>query len=115
MNGNGLGPWLSVVSYSESLISTAGAVLIGQTARMIGLDRALSKMLAPRWAWWAIHDPGKIVADRDRGRAGRGLETEHPGQGSEEEQPSGKLFGSHGFAAYRQDLPPRQPPTLHRG
>ena len=73
MNGNGLGPWLSVVSYSESLISTAGAVLIGQTARMIGLDRALSKMLAPRWAWWAIHDPGKIVADRDRGRAGRGL------------------------------------------
>ena len=62
MNGNGLGPWLSVVSYSESLISTAGAVLIGQTARMIGLDRALSKMLAPRWAWWAIHDPGKIVA-----------------------------------------------------
>ena len=53
MNGNGLGPWLSVVSYSESLISTAGAVLIGQTARVIGLDRALSKMLAPRRARWA--------------------------------------------------------------
>ena len=62
-NGNGLGPWLSVVSYSESLISTAGAVLIGQTARVIGLDRALSKMLAPRRARWGIHDPGKIVAD----------------------------------------------------
>jgi Transposase DDE domain group 1 len=63
VNGNRLGPWLSVVSYSESLISTAGAVLLGQTARVIGLDRALSKMLAPWRARWAIHDPGKIVAD----------------------------------------------------
>ena len=63
MNGNRLGPWLSVVSGSESLISTAGAVLLGQTARVIGLDRALSKMLVPWRAPLAIHDPGNIVAD----------------------------------------------------
>jgi hypothetical protein len=63
VNGNRLGPWLSVVSGSESLISTAGAVLLGQTARVIGLDRALSKMLVPWRAPLAIHDPGSIVAD----------------------------------------------------
>ena len=63
----------------------------------------------------AVNDLGEPCAGEPHARFdGRGLETEHPGQGSEEEQPSGKLFGSHGFAAYRQDLPPRQPPTLHR-
>jgi hypothetical protein len=62
----------------------------------------------------AVNDLGEPCAGEPHARFdGRGLETEHPGQGSEEEQPSGKLFGSHGFAAYRQDLPPRQPPTLH--
>ena len=61
----------------------------------------------------AVNDLGEPCAGEPHARFdGRGLETEHPGQGSEEEQPSGKLFGSHGFAAYRQDLPPRQPPTL---
>ena len=61
-----------------------------------------------------VNDLGEPCAGEPHARFdGRGLETEHPGQGSEEEQPSGKLFGSHGFAAYRQDLAPRQPPTLH--
>jgi hypothetical protein len=61
----------------------------------------------------AVNDLGEPCAGEPHARFdGRGLETEHPGQGSEEEQPRGKLFGSHGFAAYRQDLPPRQPPTL---
>ena len=63
MNGKRLCPSLSVVAHGESLISTAGAVLLGQTARVIGLDRALSKVLAPWRAPLAIHDPGKIVAD----------------------------------------------------
>jgi hypothetical protein len=62
----------------------------------------------------AVNDLGEPCAGKPHARFdGRGLETEHPGQGREEEQPSGKPFGSHGFAAYRQDLPPRQPPTLH--
>jgi hypothetical protein len=61
----------------------------------------------------AVNDLGEPCAGEPHARFdGRGLETEHPGQGREEEQPSGKLFGSHGFAAYRQDLPPRQSPTL---
>jgi hypothetical protein len=60
-----------------------------------------------------VNDLGEPCAGEPHARFdGRGLETEHPGQGREEEQPSGKLFGSHGFAAYRQDLPPRQSPTL---
>ena len=63
MNGKRLRPALSVVAHGESLISTAGAVLMCQTARVTGLDRALSQVLA-RWrAALAIHDPGKIVAD----------------------------------------------------
>jgi hypothetical protein len=64
----------------------------------------------------AVNDLGEPCAGEPHARFdGRGLETEHPGQGREEEQPSGKLFGSHGFAAYRQDLPPRQSPTLRGG
>ena len=60
-----------------------------------------------------VNDLGEPCAGEPHARFdGRGLETEHPGQGSEEEQPSRKLFGSHGFAAYRQDLRPRQSPTL---
>ena len=52
-----------MVAHGESLISTAGAVLMCQTARVTGLDRALSQVLA-RWrAALALHDPGKIVAD----------------------------------------------------
>jgi len=62
----------------------------------------------------AVNDHGEPCAGEPHARFdGRGLETEPPGQGREEEQSSGKLFGSHGFAAYRQPLPPRQPPTLH--
>jgi hypothetical protein len=61
-----------------------------------------------------VNDLGEPCAGEPHARFdGRGLETEHLGQGSEEEQPSRKLFGSHGFAAYRQDLRPRQSPTLH--
>ena len=63
MNSKRLRPALSVVAHGESLISTAGAVLMCQTARVTGLDRALSKALALWRAPLAIHDPGKIVAD----------------------------------------------------
>jgi Transposase DDE domain group 1 len=45
------------------LISSAGAVLLVQTARVTGLDRLLGKRLAPWRLPLAIHDPGKIVLD----------------------------------------------------
>ena len=63
MKSNRLRPWLRVVAGGESLISSAGAVLLVQTARVIGLDRLLGKGLA-RWRLpLAVHDPGKIMLD----------------------------------------------------
>jgi hypothetical protein len=47
----------------ESLISSAGAVLLVQAARVAGLDRLLCKRLAPWRLPLAIHDPGKVVLD----------------------------------------------------
>ncbi|WP_257899398.1 DUF6308 family protein [Rhodococcus qingshengii] len=62
----------------------------------------------------AVNDVGKPCAGEPHaGIDGRELETEHPGQGCEEEQPSGKPFCSRGFAAYSRDLPPRRLSTLH--
>lgn len=48
---------------NESLISSAGGSLLLATARVTGLDRALSAGLAPWRAPRAVHDPGKIVLD----------------------------------------------------
>ncbi len=56
-------PWLSVVTGSESLISSAGGVLVVQTARVCGLERALSAGLRPWKRTRAIHDPAKILLD----------------------------------------------------
>jgi hypothetical protein len=52
-----------VVAGGESLISSAGAVLLVQTARVTGLDRLLGKGLTPWRLPGAVHDPGKIVLD----------------------------------------------------
>jgi hypothetical protein len=60
---NRLRPWLRVVAGGESLISSAGGVLLVETARACGLDRAVSRGLAPWRLPRAIHDPGKIVLD----------------------------------------------------
>lgn len=56
-------PWLRVIAGRESLISSAGAVLLVQTARVVGLDRLLSKELTPWRLPGAVHDPGKILLD----------------------------------------------------
>jgi hypothetical protein len=85
----------SVVFYSSNdqlgLISLEGTVYAPGLSRPGGGRRML-----------AVNDLGEPCAGEPHARFdGRGLETEHPGQGREEEQPSGKLFGSHGFAAYR--------------
>jgi hypothetical protein len=48
---------------SESLLTSAGATLLAETARAAGLDRSLTEALAPWRAPRAAHDPGKVVLD----------------------------------------------------
>lgn len=56
-------PWLPIVASGESLISHAGGVLLAQTSRTCGLDRALSAALR-RWRRpRAVHDPAKVLLD----------------------------------------------------
>lgn len=50
-------------SARESLVSSAGGVLLRQTVRLSGLDRALSMALAPWRSERASHDPGKVLLD----------------------------------------------------
>jgi hypothetical protein len=47
----------------ESLISSAGASLLVDTARLAGLDTTLSRALSPWHRPGAVHDPAKIVLD----------------------------------------------------
>lgn len=44
-------------------MSQAGSVLLVETARKIGLDRAISAALAPWRKPRTVHDPGKILLD----------------------------------------------------
>lgn len=63
MKSNRLRPWLPVVTGNESLISSAGGVLLAQTARVSGLERALAGELA-RWRRdRSVHHPAKTVLD----------------------------------------------------
>ena len=56
--------WPVVVDTSdESLISSAGGSLLLDTARVTGLDRALSSSLSPWRSVRAVHDPGKVILD----------------------------------------------------
>jgi hypothetical protein len=56
-------PGLVLDSGREALISSAGALLIQQTIRVVGLDRCLSAALAPWLATRTRHDPGKVLLD----------------------------------------------------
>jgi hypothetical protein len=47
----------------ESLVSSSGALLIGQTARLAALRPALSRALGPWRGQRALHDPGKVLLD----------------------------------------------------
>jgi hypothetical protein len=47
----------------ESLISSSGALLLREAVRVSGLDRALSRKLAPWRSARATHDPGKVLID----------------------------------------------------
>jgi hypothetical protein len=47
----------------ESLVSSAGGLLLQQTLRLSQLDRALSVTLAQWRSVRAVHDPGKVLVD----------------------------------------------------
>lgn len=54
---------LQVVAGGESLLSSAGGSLLIETARTVGLDRALCEQLAPWVSRRATHESGKVVLD----------------------------------------------------
>ncbi len=47
----------------RAVVSQAGSVLLVETVRKIGLDRAISAGLAPWRKPRAVHDPGKVLLD----------------------------------------------------
>jgi Transposase DDE domain group 1 len=47
----------------ESLVSSAGGLLLRQTIRAAGLDAALSRVLSPWRSGRSVHDPGKVLLD----------------------------------------------------
>ncbi len=47
----------------ESLVSSAGGVLLRETVRVSGLARLMSQALAPWRSVRAVHDPGKMLVD----------------------------------------------------
>lgn len=57
------GPCLVLDPVRESLVSSAGGVLLRQTLRLSGAQRAMSAALAPWRGRRATHDPGKILCD----------------------------------------------------
>jgi len=57
------GSGVRVESGGESLISSAGAVMLLATARVSGLAKALGDELMPWRTARAVHDPGKTVLD----------------------------------------------------
>lgn len=57
------GPSLVLDPVRESLVSSAGGVLLRQTLRLSGAGRALSAALVPWRGRRATHDPGKILCD----------------------------------------------------
>jgi hypothetical protein len=60
---SGFYPRLTVDAASRVTVSHAGSVLVLNTARVAGLDRALSAALAPWRKPLARHDPAKVLLD----------------------------------------------------
>jgi hypothetical protein len=56
-------PRVRVQGDGRQVVSQAGSVLLVETVRKTGLDRALSAALAPWRKPRAVHDPGKILLD----------------------------------------------------
>lgn len=56
-------PMLVLDPARESLVSSAGGVLLRRTVELSGLDRSLSAALSPWCSRRAAHDPGKVLLD----------------------------------------------------
>ncbi len=56
-------PDLDIDDAGTGIVSQAGAVLLAETAKAVGLPAALSQALAPWRKPFAVHDPGKILLD----------------------------------------------------
>ncbi len=62
-NRSGFYPCPVVDTAASNVVSQAGAVLLTETARTVGLDQALSSALAPWRPPNAVHDPAKVLCD----------------------------------------------------
>jgi Transposase DDE domain group 1 len=60
---SGLYPCPVVDTAGSMVVSQAGGVLLTETVRAVGLDRALSGALAPWRPANAVHDPAKVLLD----------------------------------------------------
>ncbi|WP_372412132.1 IS1380 family transposase [Streptomyces luteireticuli] len=60
---SGFYPCVRVQSGGSAVISRAGAVLLTETVRKSGLDKAVSAALVPWRKPRAVHDPGKVLLD----------------------------------------------------
>lgn len=56
-------PQVRVRDDGRAVVSQAGSVRLVETARKIGLDRAISAALAPWRKPRAVHDPGNVLLD----------------------------------------------------
>ncbi|HKT56500.1 MAG TPA: IS1380 family transposase [Microbacterium sp.] len=63
MKTTGVYPCVRVDTADVPAIGQAGGVLLTETVRAAGLDRALSAVLSPWRKPLAVHDPGKVVMD----------------------------------------------------
>jgi len=61
--GSGLYPWTEVDAAGSGVVSQAGGVTLVETVRVSGLDRELSRALAPWRKPLARHDPAKVLCD----------------------------------------------------
>ena len=59
----GLYPVVGVESGDVPAVGPAGARLLTETSRVTGLGDELSRVLSAWRRSWAVHDPGKVMAD----------------------------------------------------
>lgn len=62
-NSTGLYPRVRVDAGGAGLVSQAGAAVLVQTVRAVGLDTALSQAMSAWRKPTAVHDPGKVLTD----------------------------------------------------
>ena len=63
VKNSGLYPSVVVKSGDVPAVGLAGARLLTETSRVTGLGDELSRALSAWRRSWAVHDPGKIMAD----------------------------------------------------